>query len=347
MKTLDKEKRRPDQLHKLFIRNTDLIEKFGTTYALNNQVDVIRKLAPVVSEQDIKIFSGNAVKILSECNPLLDVSKSERLQMQLYELDKMTYSPEVRRGTTITLAAIVNHLEWFSSCDSNTMRTAVNKALREIFKNANNWKWWGSVGELLPTRAEANPTLFLESVEGLLKGDGQIIRQMMEQASDQWIGNSDPLLYIRNSLSILAWEPQFFARSLHCLYDMAGYDIDVNGHNRSIDSMVGILLPLHPHTYETVKRRHKILENLLLSSDDNALMLFRELLPRVTSIASMGRKPEWIHASSNEQFIDLNSDYEFYAEHYVKLALRAADTTLAAIKDIGRSEHTSELQSRI
>ena len=144
----------------------------------------------------------------------------------------------------------------------------------------------------MPTLAEAAANEFLNAVEkGLAPRESPIAKLYPQETSG--VFGQNYLTGLLWALETLAWDPQYLARVVVLLGELAAIDPGGNWANRPSNSLVEILLPWHPQTCADIAKREAALRTLISEQPKVGWNVLLSLLPGAHSVASGTHRPVW------------------------------------------------------
>ncbi|EOT1260511.1 hypothetical protein [Escherichia coli] len=144
-----------------------------------------------------------------------------------------------------------------------TPQDFVNKIVQSIPGLANDHRLFVSLRDQLPLLAEAAPGPFLDALEQLLKGNGEMIAPIFNEDK----GLLTPRSHyhgLKWALEALAWEQTYLLRAAICLAKLAVIDPGGTYSDRPLNSLRTIFLAWSPNTWAPVKVRNAIIKKLSL-----------------------------------------------------------------------------------
>ena len=231
-----------------------------------------------------------AVAVLSEKDPQFDLSPDKRYMAQVWK-KVPSHSHALRKGISETLALIGSHPEVLESCSTGKPEYAVRQAVKQILYGT-DWVRWASLGNLLPSLAEASPDEFLNAVEHGLRQNPSPFDELFLQEESGLFGRNylSGLIW---ALEGLAWDNQYLLRVCAILGELAKRDPGGNWGNRTIESLKKILLPWLPQTAAPAERRRAAVRTLKRDSPEIAWELLSSLMPNQTESSMPTNRPFW------------------------------------------------------
>lgn len=247
-------------------------------------------LGSLIGADILERFKSLAIKVLSEPDPRLELSKDKRFAASIYGKER-TYSSTLRQGIAETLALLGSHGKSLSSCRSGLPQEIATLVVRELLAEADSHRW-ASLNDVLPLLAEASPDEFLRAVGGASEKPDEPFSGVFSEEGDVFCGGSfmTGLLW---ALESLAWSDNYFIRVCDILANLAALDPGGNYSNRPDNSLRGILLPWFPQTVASIDRRHAAVQSIAKEHPDVAWKLILKLLPERHSVGHHSHRPKW------------------------------------------------------
>ena len=267
-------------------------------------------------------FKECAIEVLSESDPQFELPGEKRFAASIYG-KKLKYSADLRQGLAEFLALLGVNGDALVHASIQKAENTVVFVLREIFKKS-DWKGWASLNNLLPTLAEANPRVFLTSVEEALKQGQSPFEEIFAQEGDGITGNNymTGLLW---ALECLSWDEEYLMHSVSILADLASLDPGGNWGNRPVNSIISILLPWHPQTLASLEKRYRTVESLIKEFPEIAWQVILKLLPNQHQTTSGTYKPRWRNPLPEDWKVNVtNIQYYEQVKFYSKCAVEMA-----------------------
>lgn len=291
-------------------------------WKVNNRRELWEILGPRLFDDHLNRFKENAVIVLKECDPKLDLPPYEQLTANIYG-KVLSSSHTLRNGFAESLALLGSHPDSLTSCTSGKVEETAVLSVREILMDA-DWVLWASLNDLLPLLAEASPREFLDAVEKALTRDPCPFDMIFAQESSAVFGTTymSGLLW---ALETLAWDAEYFMHTIILLGELAARDPGGNWGNRPGNSLKTIFLPWLPQTCASIAKRKIAIVTLMEEQPQVAWTLLISLLPQSHQASSGSRKPEWreILSSDCEKHVTQN-EYLEQIVNYAELAIDLA-----------------------
>ncbi|RNB53509.1 hypothetical protein EDM57_19640 [Brevibacillus gelatini] len=280
--------RRPyDEVMESFIRWANEpdapVKKIGEICQLTSREDSWKLLSKYIESDDIIRLREVVLEVLGEVDPSYDLEKEERFMASIYN-KVLPHSSYLRKGLSETLALLA------SSGIEASFGERVRGIAWELFRKANDWKFWASVSDVLPILAEADPEAFLHCLEESINSDTFNMHEIFRQETT-WGGcTQSGLLW---ALETCAWNPVYLGKVSLLLAKLDTIDPGGTYSNRPFRSLKEIFLCWHPSTTASLSKRFEVIDALLRYEPDTAWKLLCNLLPSIHEIAWGTRRPEW------------------------------------------------------
>lgn len=247
-------------------------------------------LGGLIGAEVLERFKPLAIKVLSEPDPRLELSKDKRFAASIYGKER-TYSSTLRQGIAETLALLGSHGQSLKSCRSGLPQEIAALVVCELLAEADSHRW-ASLNDVLPLLAEASPDEFLRAVGGASEKPDEPFSGVFSEEGDVFFGGSfmAGLLW---ALESLAWSDDYLIRVCSILANLAAVDPGGNYSNRPDNSLRGILLPWFPQTVASADRRHAAVRFIAKEHSAVAWKLILKLLPERHSVGHHSHRPKW------------------------------------------------------
>lgn len=301
------------------IKEREQVLKETSKYLTN---DMIRKLEPLFE------------KILSEQDPLIDLSIEEIIESNMRGI-KPNYSPSIHTGIANTLAMLSNNTSIIIHASETASNTPLS-IMRKLINEDTDWKTCLSISKLFPVFAEIDPVVYLGCIEGFI--DKQIIHSDDNKKSKIHSLRESPAVIddIITSLEVTAWREDTLLTSCDILIKIATViDTDLYS-NKISDVIIQILLPWRPCTLSPVQSRFYVVNLLLGVNPQIGWWVLLGLLPNKTQFSTGIRKPYWQkNLSDGCKSAKITYD-EFYkqSQYYLSLSFSEMKKIPSRVLDI-------------
>jgi hypothetical protein len=300
-----------------FLRSEDPpLDREGTVWAIRAPVDVFVHLADLLGDEHLKMLYEVSKEVFGEVDPTLELAPDDRPFAQLRGV-RRNHSRWLRDGlatTLLTIAALGDKSG--VHCAGGTAQQLVNDIVRNIPELRENPRVIASLSHELPLLMEAAPDPLLGALEHLLRGDGLKIQEIFQDSPDRSpIFTSSPHTGLLWALEMIAWDPDYLARSVSVLVKLAYIDPGGSLKNRPLESLRHIFLAWRPATNATLRQRIGVLDQVLGENPSVGWKLILLLLPKIHDFAAEGMKPKFREAgASDRQSLAANLILESYHE---------------------------------
>ena len=190
--------------------------------------DTWRLLGDHISRNDITAFGDIAHEVLTDLDPLRELTGNERIRAQ-FEGVRSKYSSQIKQGIATTLALWGSRppmLRGAAVPESGAAATVLRKILRSANSDDTTPRTWIVVSEVLPLLAEAAPEAILDSLRTCLSGPHPFARAMFTDGSLDDFGFVPPSAHLRilEALELLAWSPDYLMAAVDLLAGLAATD---------------------------------------------------------------------------------------------------------------------------
>ncbi len=234
------------------------IRKVGSVWMIKSPLDAWFLLAPHLTQNSLKLFEQSLLGVLTKTDPKYELEAEKRWAAAIYGKSN-TYSEWLRTGlveSLVLLAVFGNR-----SPQIQSTQAFADHVVKEVFATANKWEAWASIKDATPLLSEAAPDTFMEAVEQGIKKSPTIFQELMKDGGGVFGEcHHSGLLW---ALEGIAWSPEYFARAVNILVEMANIDPGGRWSNRAINSIKDVFLPRFPQTYATPEQRLAALDSLI------------------------------------------------------------------------------------
>ncbi|MGW3420442.1 hypothetical protein [Streptomyces phaeochromogenes] len=271
-----------DRLSNESLTDDPFITRLGSVWFLVSPLDAWLLLSRHVQEADLLRFQDVAETALTEIDPALSLSSSERWMANLSGHVRI-HSPLLRASISGSLAYLGTTASGISLSGGSTGGNWADALVKRVLSKANddsNCAIWCSIHDVLPDLAEASPDTFLESVEEGLQGDTPLLSGMFTDSEDLGIfAPMSPHTGLLWALESLTWSPAHFGRTIDDLARLASIDPGGRGINRPLNSLVSAFHPGTAGKSVDEARRMRILDRLRNRHPAIAWNLMCKILP--------------------------------------------------------------------
>ena len=247
-----------------------------------------------LTRADIEAFGEIAHEVLTDLDPLADLTGDERIRAQ-FEGVRARYSSQIKRGIATTLALLGSRPPMLQGT-AVPVSSAAATAIRRILRSANSDstpRTWIVVSEVLPLLAEAAPDAILDSLRTCRSDSHSFARAMFTDGRSDDFGfpPSSAHLRILEALELLAWSPDYLLATVDLLAGLAAVDPGGVWSNRPATSLSSIMCPWKPNTSASAEERLNAIGMLRRSHGGVAWDLVLSMLPYKNDLQLDSRGP--------------------------------------------------------
>jgi hypothetical protein len=179
-----------------------------------------------------------------------------------------------------------------TDADANTPELA-NYIVGQILAQANDWRFWATLGSRLTILSEAAPEVVLDRIEDTLDSEPPPFLELFRQEGDTLFGGGCLHAGLLWALECLAWSPDHFSRVAFILARLA--DLDPGGQygNRPRESLRSLFLGWVRHSTASDEHRLATLDEVLRRFPNAGWTLLTDVCPKGHDSVSGGHLPEW------------------------------------------------------
>lgn len=249
-----------------------------------------------LTPHDIKEFEELAHAVLTEPDPLRELSGEDALRAQLDGV-KSRRSSRLKRGiaTTLAIAGSMPSNAVAGTARTSGMATRVtSRTLRSAMDDPTPRTWIALTG-VLPLLAEADPDGVLQALRSCLAAQHAFTQVMFTDNSVVGLdfGPSSPHLRVLNALEVIAWSPEHLAAVADVLARLDQLDPGGRYANRPSATLASVMCPWMPYTSATAKDRLAAVRMLRRSHTDAAWTLMLSMLPKHHGVQTPGAQPRY------------------------------------------------------
>jgi hypothetical protein len=311
------------KIRELYFLHKDEIAFQDGRWELLNRKEFFKHFGPRIFDTHLDLLKSKIVEVLSEADPKFELDKEQRFAANIYgKIAK--YSPELRKGLSVTLALLGNNTEYLENCSRSKPQFVVATTVRAIFDEV-NWKLLASLDGLFPTIAEASPNEFLNILEAEINNPNNSIVDLFREEESGVLGSTYHSGILR-ALETLAWIERYFVRVCVLLGDLAIIDPGGKTSDRPQNLLTTIFLPWLPQTTAPLSKRKSAVNTLKSEAPDVAWHLLKSLFPGQNQSSMYIQKPIWIYIPEVDLERQVSSvEYEEQMEFYINAAISMAE----------------------
>lgn len=285
-----------------------------------------------IFDGQLEKFKKVCLQALTEIDPQFEMESDDRQSASLYGR-VLKCSPELRKGMSETLALISAEKKSLINCSHQKPEIIVVGVVHSLLADA-DWKLWGSLGDLLPTIAEAAPGEFLNCVEGALGSDRSPFSKLFTEGNGGFTSHNY-LVGLLWALEALGWAEEYFMRVIVILAELATIDPGSNSGNRPVESIKTMLLPWFPQTYADADKRIASLKAVRNEFPSVAWEVVKSLLPNQHQTSIGTYKPRWrLVVPDNIEIKVSQAAYRDQVTAYAALAVEMSVEDLPRLQEL-------------
>jgi hypothetical protein len=234
------------------------IRHVGGVWMIKSPLDAWFLLAPHLTQDSLKLFEQSLLSVLTKTDPKYELEVDKRWAAAIYGKSN-PYSEWLRTGLVESLVLLAVYGS--RSPHTASTQTFADRIVSSVFSNADKWEAWASVKDATALLSEAAPDAFMEAIEQGMVKSPTVFQELMKDGGGIFGDcNHSGLLW---ALEGIAWSPEYFARAVDILVDLANIDPGGKWSNRPISSVGDIFLPGLPQTHAKPKERLEVFESLV------------------------------------------------------------------------------------
>jgi hypothetical protein len=238
------------------------VRKVGSVWMIKSPLDTWFLLAQHLTQDQLQVFKQSLLAVLTKTDPKYELEAEKRWAAAIYGKSN-PYSDWLRTGLVESLVL----LAVFGNRSPSIVSTQAfaNHVVSQVFATADKWEAWASIQDATPLLAEAAPDTFMEAVEQCITKNPAMFEELMKDGNGGIFGecHHSGLLW---ALEGIAWSPEYFARAVNILLDLANIDPGGKWGNRAINSVSDLFFPGFPQTHAKSKERLEVLERLIATN---------------------------------------------------------------------------------
>jgi len=253
------------------------IRKSGSIFKLVDRRDAWTALCDRLDDSQLLRFEQAATEALSQSDPRWH-SDEEIRRTARFSSDRSGVSTALRSGLADTLALFSALGSDVNIQGSRQADGAAESVVRTLFHTVNDVQRLCSISPYFMRLAEANPSVFLDSIENVVQDSGYALALFQDRDMD-FFSRMSPHTYLLWALETLAWDPKLLARVTLLLARLDEADPGGSTSNRPFRSLRQVFLPWSPKTLASVEDRLQVLDRLRLKCPGASWKLLLALLP--------------------------------------------------------------------
>ena len=270
-----------------------------------------------MTQSEVDRFQETASSILAKLSPEFDLPVDERWLASI-KGKAPTHSTALRVGIARTLAFMGNIGERAKNVAN--IADLPHLVLRRALEENEGWQIWATLGNDLPTLAEAAPEVLLSAVARHLAAPSSIFSELFAQEGGRWFSGA-PHTGLLWALERLAWAPEHFTRVAIILARLALIDPGGTTANRPARSLAEMFVPGLRMSGTLDAQRLETLETLLNRYPDAGWRALANAYPYTTTIVSDRKPPSWIPLEQAEPMKPTPAEYYGFIAELARLLL--------------------------
>lgn len=267
---------------------TAALQRSGTSWSWRSRLEAWRQLADALMPADLVRYADAVSSVLAIVDPGLELDVDERWMAQI-KGKVLPHSGSLRRGLADAAAILASE-----AVSQEHVDIAASVVFR-VLDVAKSWQQWASLDDVLPTLAEAAPSVFLREVRQLVEQHADTVRSLTESSGQSVLSWTDHLNGLVWGLETLAWHPDHLGESCELLMLIAEQEaLSAKGGKRALRSLREILLPWLPHTTAQIDDRVATMRSIASRGGGVRFAFLVSLMPSFGGDSSTGtHKPAW------------------------------------------------------
>jgi len=272
-------------------------------------------LGSFLTDEDLDRFEQTAIDILRTDDPKFELPTEER-QFAMLPDKQALYSDIFRRGIAETLALLGGKSEVLNNCSLGKAREVACSVVHAVLHKA-DWRRWASLGSLVSLLSQADPVVFLRTVQTALRSPvDNALKQLFKESEGGILGDfyHTGLLW---ALEVLAWKPEYLNRVALILTELDQFPLPHNIANRPLNTLRKIFLPWLPQTCATIEQRMSAVQAIINENSKTGWELLLKLLPEIHSSSDHTQRPiwrdwipsEWDYGGTNQECWEQERNY--------------------------------------
>ncbi|MCB2380450.1 hypothetical protein LGH70_22850 [Hymenobacter sp. BT635] len=264
----------------------------GTVWYVVDKEDIWNLVMASIAREQLDAFTATVLDALSKPLGRYVLTVSAEASEGAKAAD-IANSGLFRDSLTNTLALLGAYEEQILPSADVTAGEVAKQCVRQLFAIADSIPGvWPSIGNLLPSIAEAAPDEFLNTVSSGIQREGLGVKQLFEEQETFFYASSDHagLLW---ALEVLAWNSDYLSRATQVLAMLVRLGLVKVGGNKPFGSLYEIFLLWMPHTAATAQQRLEVIDLLRTREPDVSWSLLKSLILEGRGVSTGTAKPKW------------------------------------------------------
>jgi hypothetical protein len=266
------------------------LRRAGTTWQFISREDAWLHLAPLLHRGLLDVFAALAREILSQDDPRFALPVAERMYAGIRD-QLPAHSPALREGLTETVALLGTGIAHLPGLPPDFAETYARGIVRSLLSEPLPAARWFSLAPLLALLAEAAPDEFLAALEVDVQAEKPAVLALF--VGDGGFFASSQHHYLMWALEVLAWHPDYLARTVLLLARLKALDPGGNTSPRPGGVLRGIFRFWYPQSAALPSARFEVIDLLLARAPKEAWELLIGLLPQGHDMAMPAQAPRW------------------------------------------------------
>ena len=258
-----------------------------------SRLDALFATAPFVTEADLDRLFLVAEYVLSESDPALELSESERWMAAVHGKLR-DHSNALRRGIHATLILLSEYGPvLFDKRLGGEIEGRVSDLVRKLLSPLDMQRLLSLEADL-PALAEAAPRAFLDAMEEDIRRDDAAVVQLMKPVDSGIFGSRCSRTGVLWALECVAWNPVYLPRVVEILARLSYRPIDDNWVAKPENTLLSLFRFWMPETAASVEQRMRALEGLVARHPEIGWSVSLDMArgPRA-SVAFPNYRPKW------------------------------------------------------
>ena len=293
------------------------LTKIGAHWRFLGHEEAWHLLAPRLSAITIERFQETAIAALSAVSPKFGMPISERHLADIYG-QTLPHSGLLRDGIARTLALMGSQGERAQNFPNAS--DVPERILKRVFAENAGWEIWATLGNILPTLAEAAPETVLSAIEQRIAATPNPFGSLFAQEGDPLFGGSVHIGLLW-ALERLAWTPEYFTRIAAILAQLAAIDPGGTISNRPARSLTEMFLPWFRVSETPDAHRLETLETLLKRYPEPSWQALINAYPSTFGTVTGREPPSWRPWGQDGATRPTQAEYKAFVEEMERLLL--------------------------
>jgi hypothetical protein len=280
-----------------FLRNSDPpFDLEGSVWKVRAPMDAFVRVGPLIGTEEAKLFREAMLAVFSKLDDPIDPDEI----IGSTQTDSR-YSDWLKDGLATTLLLLAVWSEPAEvSLGAVTGQEFANQLLNDLPGLGSDHRVLTSLKNELPLLAEAAPDPLLQALEHMLEGTGELIRPIFDEQKG-FFSPSYGHTGILWALETLAWDTDYFRRTVLVLAGLANISPDISIVNTPAQSLTEIFVLWNPNTNASTSQRLSALEEIIARYPEVGWELIFSLLPKSHAVSRPTSKPKLREAGASDR----------------------------------------------